>query len=126
MFPSLLPQTGKVYESSSRNKAVAFGAISYYLDHFVTARLVKYTYGTIGHIPFDVFDLEHRQRSEEKQLSATGEFILEVFAPILLKVGSIQPAPRLDSSPRFSRAQGYLSRRSSPINLLGQALFLLV
>ena len=30
---------------SRRNKAVAVGAVSYYIDHFVTARILKFTYG---------------------------------------------------------------------------------
>jgi hypothetical protein len=59
------------------------------LDHFVTGRLVKYTYGAIAHVEFDVCDLEHRRRSGKKQLSVTGEFALEVFVPILMKVSSV-------------------------------------
>jgi len=68
------------------------------VNHFVTGRLVKYTYGAIGCITFDASDPEHRQRSGKKQLSATGEFVLEMFAPILWKVsGSTSSSPELTS-----------------------------
>jgi len=65
------------------------------LDHFVTDRIAKYTYGAIAHISFDASDPEHRRRSRKKGLSATGEFVLEAFVPILLKVSNGQPAPEL-------------------------------
>ena len=78
---------------SSRNKAVAFGAISYCLDRFVAGRLIKYTYGTIAHIDFDVCDPEHLGRSGKKRFNVTGGFALEVFVPVLTKVGSIRSAP---------------------------------
>ena len=80
----------------SRNKAVAFGAISHYVNHFVTGRLVKYTYGAMACVDFDGSNPEHRQRSGKKQLSATGEFVLEAFSPILLKVSGAQPSLRLN------------------------------
>lgn len=86
-------QPSEVYDLS-RNKAVAFGAVSHYVNHFVTGRLVKYTYGAIACAGFDQLDPEHRRRSEKKRLTMTGEFILEVFTPILLKVSGIQLAPR--------------------------------
>jgi len=92
-FCSVLPRARGVYELS-RNKAVAFGAISHYVNHFVTGRLVKYTYGTIACVDFDESDPEHRRRLEKKKMSATGEFVLETFTPILLKVSGIQPAPQ--------------------------------
>ena len=86
-----------VYESfrnkAFRNKAVAFGAISHYVNQIVTGRLVKYTYGAITCVDFDESDPEHRRRSEKKQLTATGGFALEVFTPILLRVRSIQLDP---------------------------------
>jgi len=83
-----------VVDESFRNKAVAIGAISHYVNQFVTGRLVKYTYGALAHVDFDESDPEHRRRSGKKRLSATGEFLLEAFTPILLKVSGIQTDPR--------------------------------
>ncbi|KAF8814878.1 hypothetical protein BYT27DRAFT_7081226 [Phlegmacium glaucopus] len=45
------------------NKAVADGAISYYIDHFVQTRVSKLTYGSRGSIDYNSNDAEHRKRS---------------------------------------------------------------
>jgi hypothetical protein len=65
---------------------VAVGAISYYLDHFVVGRIVRYTYGTEGSIEYNPSDSEHRKRSHKKYLGMTGEIQLDIFTPILFKV----------------------------------------
>jgi hypothetical protein len=65
---------------------VATGAISYYLDHFVVCRIVKWTYGAEGSISYDPFDPEHRKRSHKKYLGLTGDMQLDVFMPTLMKV----------------------------------------
>jgi len=44
------------------NKAVADGAISYYIDHFVQTRVSKLTYGSKGSIDYDASDAEHQKR----------------------------------------------------------------
>lgn len=44
------------------NKAVADGAISFYIDHFVQTRVSKLTYGSKGSIDYDASDAEHRKR----------------------------------------------------------------
>lgn len=69
-----------------RNKAVADGAISYYLDHFVVGRIVRYTYGTPGSIEYNPSDPQHRKRSHKKYLAITGDIKLEIFSPTLFKV----------------------------------------
>ena len=65
---------------------MATGAISYYLDHFVVCRIVKWTYGAEGSISFNPFDPEHRKRSHKKYLGLTGDMQLDVFMPTLMKV----------------------------------------
>ena len=65
---------------------MAVGAISYYLDHLVVGRIVRYTYGTPAAIPFDQKDPEHRDRVHKMFLGVTGQFQLSVFDPTLLKV----------------------------------------
>lgn len=45
------------------NKAVADGAISYYIDHFVQTRVSKLTYGSKGSIDYDASDPEHLKRT---------------------------------------------------------------
>ena len=56
-----------------RNKAVAIGAVSYYVDHFVTGRLSKFTYGVPGGIPYDPSDSEHIWRSHKAYVDAMGD-----------------------------------------------------
>ncbi|KAF9029411.1 hypothetical protein BDZ89DRAFT_1091791 [Hymenopellis radicata] len=54
------------------NKAVADGAISFYLDHFVSARVANLTYGVGIGITFDCDDPEHLQRSHQTYYDAAG------------------------------------------------------
>ncbi|KAF9524973.1 hypothetical protein CPB83DRAFT_871039 [Crepidotus variabilis] len=44
------------------NKAVADGAVSYHIDHFVQARIAKYSYGVRVHVPYNSSDPEHMVR----------------------------------------------------------------
>jgi len=65
---------------------VAVGAVSYYLDHFVVGRIVRYTYGTPGSTTYDPSDPEHRKRAHKKYLGIIGEIQLDIFSPTLFKV----------------------------------------
>ncbi|KAG1792831.1 uncharacterized protein HD556DRAFT_1432493 [Suillus plorans] len=49
------------------NKAVADGAVSYFIDHLVSSRVARFTYGTECSVPFNPFDMEHRARQKEAQ-----------------------------------------------------------
>jgi hypothetical protein len=69
-----------------RNKAVAVGAVSYYLDRLVVGRIVRYTYGTPASIAFDPADPEHRKRTGKMFLGITGQLQLDAFSPTLFKV----------------------------------------
>ena len=69
-----------------RNKAVAVGAVSYYLDHLVVGRIVRYTYGTPTSVDFDPKDPEHRKRADKMFLGITGQLQLDAFSPTLFKV----------------------------------------
>ena len=68
---------------------MAAGAVSYYLDHFVVGRLVRYTYGIPASIMYDPSDPEHRKRAHKKYLGITGVPRLDVFSPTLFKVASV-------------------------------------
>ena len=57
-----------MFDTSSTNfffssKAVADGAISYYIDHFVQTRVSKLTYGIRCRKTYDPGNPEHRKRS---------------------------------------------------------------
>jgi len=50
--------------NTSRNKAVADGAISFYLDHFVSVRVSRFAYGIKCSTTYHSEDPEHRSRSK--------------------------------------------------------------
>lgn len=74
------------------NKAVADGAISFYLDHFVSARVAKLSYGTDVAVPLNLNNPEHRKRRQKAYRNLTGlEYLDDVFSVILPKVRVYQP-----------------------------------
>ncbi|KAF8655075.1 hypothetical protein AX16_003240 [Volvariella volvacea WC 439] len=54
------------------SKAVADGAVSYYLDHHVRARVSKYIYGIQACIPFDATNPQHVQRLSTRIIFPNG------------------------------------------------------
>lgn len=72
------------------NKAVADGAVSFYLDHFVGARVSKHAYGVNCNRPFQPNNLEHISRSDRKYVDLDGDILLSGgFDVILPKVKSL-------------------------------------
>ena len=55
------------------NKAVAVGAVLFHVDHFVTRRIAKFTYGTQYRIIYQPFDPEHVKREWRSLLDAAGD-----------------------------------------------------
>uniref|UniRef100_A0A0W0G793 Uncharacterized protein n=1 Tax=Moniliophthora roreri TaxID=221103 RepID=A0A0W0G793_MONRR len=73
------------------NKAVADGAVSFYLDHCVSARISRFTYGTECCTAFDPSDPQHQRRSQTIFLQASGRrAIPNVFDIILPKGARVQ------------------------------------
>ena len=71
----------------SNSKAVADGAVSYFLDHFVEARMSKFTYGTKVSIRYDPGIHEHLARSSTIFTHLDGTKRLPgAFSEILQKV----------------------------------------
>jgi hypothetical protein len=56
-----------------RNKAVAVGAVSYYIDHFVTGRISKFTYGVPCIALYDPSNPEHVRREHKSYINPMGE-----------------------------------------------------
>ncbi|KAJ7841612.1 hypothetical protein B0H14DRAFT_1043954 [Mycena olivaceomarginata] len=68
------------------NKAVADGAVSFYLDHFVSVRVSKHTYGLECVTAYVSDDAEHRARLKSAVKDAAGDLMIpKMFSPILLK-----------------------------------------
>lgn len=70
----------------SSNKAVAEGGVSFYLEHFVSARIVKMTYGTHVSVLYRSTDPEHVARSHKKEFPPSGVVMVpDAFCSMLTK-----------------------------------------
>ncbi|KAJ7628222.1 hypothetical protein DFH06DRAFT_1480624 [Mycena polygramma] len=68
------------------NKAVADGAVSFYIDHHVSVRVARFTYGLQVIQVYDQGNSEHTARFEKVFKCATGQVIVPgTFNPILKK-----------------------------------------
>ena len=78
-----------------RNKAVSDGAISSYLDHFVTTRVSKYTYGSFCAIPYNPSAPDHRSRSRNVFAAVSGDKRIDGFFDIIIpKVSCLTILPQ--------------------------------
>ncbi|KAJ3489527.1 hypothetical protein NLI96_g2044 [Meripilus lineatus] len=69
------------------NKAVAEGAISFYIEHFVTARIARVTYGSDHVVEFNPTDPEHVIRRARAHTKPSGQIVIpEAFSVLLSKV----------------------------------------
>ena len=65
------------------NKAVADGAISYYVGHFVQSRVSKLTYGSRVDFDYDPNNPEHQKRSFLTSIISGDKLIDNGFSVIL-------------------------------------------
>lgn len=73
--------------SNTRLNAVADGAIHFYLYHYVTSRITRYTYGIKSSIRFDESDPDHQLRASSKREQYDGTMVLpDAFDIVLPKV----------------------------------------
>jgi hypothetical protein len=71
------------------SKAVADGAIGFYCDHHVGARVAKYMYGVEFLREFDMADLEHVERQSRLfQLPSGPKLLPDAFDCILARASS--------------------------------------
>ena len=88
------------------NKAVAVGAVSFYVDHFVTGRVSKFTYGTPCATSYKPSNPEHVKREHKSYLDPTGMKVISgCFDVMLSRV--CQPLPLISSPRQFYRITGY-------------------
>ena len=75
-----------------RNKAVAIGAVSYYIDRFVTTRVSKFTYGVSCDITYNPSYPAHAMRFDKSYVDAVGKtYVRGAFATMLTRVRHAQP-----------------------------------
>ncbi|EIM82800.1 uncharacterized protein STEHIDRAFT_160426 [Stereum hirsutum FP-91666 SS1] len=71
------------------NKAVAEGAVSYHIDHFVSTRVARYTYGVRSNTRYRPGLRDHEQRAFKKYTNLAGHVMIpDSFLSILNKVGT--------------------------------------
>lgn len=71
-------------------KAAALGALSFYLDHYVEARIARYDFGVRLTMTYNPMSVEHSQRVANCDIGPTGEIkISGGFSTILSKVSSL-------------------------------------
>ena len=66
------------------NKAVADGALSFYLDHRVSARVAKKTYGIQCNDLYDPANGQHRKRIHKQVIDAAGHACVPDFFSVIL------------------------------------------
>ena len=69
---------------ATSNKAVADGAISFHVDHFVSARVSKFAYGTNVRTPYDPENPEHLARSARCSRDLTGALMIGGLFDVIL------------------------------------------
>ena len=69
------------------DKAVAVGAVSFYIDRFVKGRISKFAYGVPYCIPFQRSNPEHVQREHKAYTDELGDkYVPDAFDIMLTKV----------------------------------------
>ncbi|KDR69812.1 hypothetical protein GALMADRAFT_910351 [Galerina marginata CBS 339.88] len=89
---------------SGTSKAVAHGAVSYYLDHRVTTRVSKVTYGVPCSVPYDPTNDEHIKRASSKYRSAAGVWYIPGAFDVILP-RNIQVAETKEFRRSFGRTR---------------------
>ncbi|KAL0574104.1 hypothetical protein V5O48_007863, partial [Marasmius crinis-equi] len=92
------------------NKAVADGAVSFYLDHMVSARVARFTYGVECSTSYMPSDPEHRKRSHTLYTDVAGyQLVPDHFDHILVK------GHRVNEETEFRRTYHRLALKAEPL-----------
>ncbi|KAG7093473.1 hypothetical protein E1B28_007149 [Marasmius oreades] len=103
---------------SNLNKATADGAVSFYLDHFVSVRVARWSYGIQCTTEFDAQNTEHLYREHLVTTEPSGTRVVpHVFSCILQKHTRVSETKEFRTTyTRESRMQAAL--RSLPVEIL--------
>ncbi|VDB90855.1 unnamed protein product [Peniophora sp. CBMAI 1063] len=87
------------------NKAVAEGAVSFYVDHFVSTRIARFNYGTNCNNPYQPEKASHKSRADLAYVGVDGVLRLnEFWYDILDKGTSVSETTEFRKSLRFMQA----------------------
>ncbi|VDB90859.1 unnamed protein product [Peniophora sp. CBMAI 1063] len=85
------------------NKAVAEGAVSYHIDHYVAARVARWTYGAHTITPYRPYLATHARRAHLVFADATGAIMLDKsFMPVLDKGVQVAETKEFRRNVRFA------------------------
>lgn len=101
----LLKYSSQTVHATS-NKAVADGAISFHVDHFVNARVSKFAYGTNVRTIYDPENPEHVARSGRCSRDLTGALMIGGLFDVIL--------PRVSLTTQLSSGQSSYYPRTQP------------
>lgn len=88
--------TNMAENDTHRNKAVAEGAVSFHIDHYVSARVARWTYGAHTITPYRPYLHNHARRAHLVFADVTGAIMLDKsFMPVLDKVSVTTSLPRI-------------------------------
>ncbi|EIW80580.1 hypothetical protein CONPUDRAFT_105634 [Coniophora puteana RWD-64-598 SS2] len=88
---------------SHTNKAVADGAVSFYIDHLVSTRTARFSYGIKTRVKYDEANHEHRIREHKRYTCATGDDALPCgFSTILPKGERVSETKEFSDSYRLT------------------------
>ena len=74
------------------NKAVAVGAVSFYVDRFVAGRISKFTYGVGCNVAYRFFYLDHIKRENRAFLNSAGQKRVPGYFETMLRAVCRSPA----------------------------------
>lgn len=89
------------------NKAVADGAISFYIDHYVHTRVSKFDYGQFSNVRYDPQNSEHEARYKDSYVSLSGQRNIKNSFSVILPKNT-----QVSETKEFSR-KFHLSRPTS-------------
>ena len=102
--------------SIRRNKAVADGAVSYHIDHRVSSRVAKNTYGIAADFLYIDFDPQHISRRNSMYIDMDGrKWISGRFSVVLPRVRIPASLCRFDPSLNIASTSGYQGIRNARI-----------
>ncbi|PCH36691.1 hypothetical protein WOLCODRAFT_146366 [Wolfiporia cocos MD-104 SS10] len=93
------------------SKAVAEGAVSHYLEQWVSVRVAKTTYGTGCMISYNPLDMEHLTRGNTIQITASGDRVFPDAFSVILPKGT-----RFRSNQEVSRSYCCKSQDDASLN----------
>ncbi|KAI1793722.1 hypothetical protein LXA43DRAFT_202911 [Ganoderma leucocontextum] len=102
---------------SHTNKAVADGAVSFFLDNCVSSRVMKMTYGVHVTVDYNPDDPAHLARQDQKFVRPSGRVMLREGFSILLQRGT-----RVHQNEEISQHLQHEAHESHTLNKIGSVV----